>query len=63
MEQIFQDEEYLRVVVLDEGKFLKRHEAQIMVGYDKDLRVDGKAVCHVTSPHSKHCYLNHFLRD
>jgi hypothetical protein len=43
MEQIFQDEGYLRVVP-DEEKFFKRHEAQLMVGYDKDLWVDGKAV-------------------
>jgi len=41
---IFQDEEYLCVVVPDEEKFLQRHEAKLMVGYDNDLWVDGKAV-------------------
>jgi len=41
---IFQDEEYLRVVVPDEEKFLKRNEATMMLGKDVDLWVDGKVV-------------------
>lgn len=39
---VFQDEEYLRVVVPDEEKFLKRNEAVMMIGRDEELFVDGK---------------------
>ena len=39
---VFQDEEYMRVVVLDEEKFLKRHETMMMVGRDEEHVVDGK---------------------
>ena len=42
--QIFQDEEYNRVVLPDEESFLKRHEAKMMIGHDEDKWVDGKAV-------------------
>ena len=47
---------------MPDEKFLKRHEAQLMVGYDKDLWVDGKAVkvMLLPSPHSKPCFLSHF---
>ena len=41
--QIFQDEEYLRVVVPDEEGFIKRSEARMMLGHDEDKWVDGKA--------------------
>jgi hypothetical protein len=41
---VFQDEEYLRVVVLHEEKFLKRHEAVMMIGRGEELWVDGKVV-------------------
>lgn len=33
--QVFQDEEYNRVVVPDEEKFLKRKDAKMMVGWDE----------------------------
>jgi hypothetical protein len=36
------DEDYLKVVVPDEEKFLKRDEALPMVGWDEDKWVDGK---------------------
>lgn len=39
--QIFQDEEYQRVVIPDEESFLKRSEATMMIGYDEDKWVDG----------------------
>jgi hypothetical protein len=42
--KILQGEEYLRVVVPDKESFLKRHEARIMIGNDKDLWADGKKV-------------------
>lgn len=32
---MFQDEEYIRVVITDEEKFLKRHEAKMMLGHDE----------------------------
>jgi len=35
---VFHDEEYLRVVVPDEEKFLKRGEAVIMLGWDEALK-------------------------
>ena len=41
---VFHDEEYLRTVVPDEEKFLKRAEAKMMVGWDEDKWVDGKVV-------------------
>jgi len=41
---VFQDEEYLRVVVPDETSFLKRHEGKMMIGYDEVKWVDGKKV-------------------
>ena len=40
--QVFQDEEYKRVVIPDEESFLKRSEAVMMIGYDEDKWVDGK---------------------
>lgn len=42
--QVFQDEEYLRLVVPDEEKFLKRSEAVLMLGRDDTKWVDGKKV-------------------
>ncbi len=42
--QVFQDEEYLRVVVPDEESFLKRHEGKMMIGHDDTKWVDGKKV-------------------
>jgi hypothetical protein len=41
---VFEDEEYLRIVVPpDEEKFLKRHEAVMMIGRDvEELFVYGK---------------------
>ena len=39
---VFQDEEYLRVVVPDEEKFLNRHEAMMMIGRDEELWIDRK---------------------
>ena len=39
---VFQDPEYLHLVVADEEKFLKRHEALMMIGRDEELFVDGK---------------------
>jgi len=35
---VFHDEEYLKVVVPDEEKFLKRGEAVMMLGWDEDLK-------------------------
>ncbi|KEF52249.1 uncharacterized protein A1O9_11489 [Exophiala aquamarina CBS 119918] len=32
--QIFNDDEYKRLVAPDESKFVKRSEAQVMIGYD-----------------------------
>ncbi|MCJ1389885.1 hypothetical protein MMC18_002742 [Xylographa bjoerkii] len=40
--QVFQDEEYKRVVIPDEESFLKRNEAVMMIGYDEDKGLDGK---------------------
>ena len=34
----------MQVVVPDEESFLKRSEAVMMIGYDEDKWVDGKAV-------------------
>ena len=48
MLQVFQDEEYQRVVVPDEESFLKRSEATMMVGWDEDKWVDGKPTAGVT---------------
>ena len=42
--QIFQDEEYTRVVLPDEETFLKRHDVKMMIGHDEDKWVGGKAV-------------------
>jgi hypothetical protein len=42
--QVFQNEEYLPVVVPDEEKFVKRLEGQMLIGRDEDLWVDGKGV-------------------
>jgi len=41
---IFQDEEYKRVVVPDEEKFLNRRSAKFLLGHDEDKWVDGKIV-------------------
>ncbi len=35
---MFHDEEYLKVVVPDEEKFLKRGEAVMMLGWDEELK-------------------------
>lgn len=35
---MFHDEEYLRLVVPDEEKFLKRAEAVMMLGWDEELK-------------------------
>ncbi|OAL28156.1 hypothetical protein AYO20_09575 [Fonsecaea nubica] len=40
----FADEEYLRVVVPDGKKFLKRETAIMMIGEDHPKKVDGKVV-------------------
>lgn len=37
LRQVFQDPGYLAKVVPDEEKFLKRHEATMMVGWDEEL--------------------------
>lgn len=43
--QVFQDEEYLRVVVPDEESFLKRTDAKMMVGHDEEKKlVEGKVI-------------------
>jgi len=41
---VFQDEEYLKRVVPDEEKFLKRAEAKMMLGYDEVKMEGGKKV-------------------
>ncbi|TVY40592.1 hypothetical protein LSUB1_G003033 [Lachnellula subtilissima] len=41
---VFQDEEYLRVVVPDEEKFLKRSEGIMMLGWEDVVWVDGKEI-------------------
>jgi hypothetical protein len=41
---VFQDDEYLRIVVPDEEKFLKRHEAVMMLGRDETLWDNGKVI-------------------
>ncbi|KIX96010.1 uncharacterized protein Z520_08265 [Fonsecaea multimorphosa CBS 102226] len=45
---VFGDEEYLRVVVPDEKKFLKRETAIMMIGEDHPKKVDGKVVVDIT---------------
>jgi hypothetical protein len=42
--QVFTNEEYLRIVVPDEEKFLKRSEAEMIVGWEETKWVDGKRV-------------------
>lgn len=39
---VFTDDEYLRVVVPDEEKFLKRHEAVMMLGWEAPKWTEGK---------------------
>ncbi|KAH8896081.1 hypothetical protein GQ53DRAFT_819234 [Thozetella sp. PMI_491] len=39
---VFTDVEYLRIVVPDEEKFLKRAEAQMVIGWEELKWVDGK---------------------
>ncbi|EHL02568.1 Dimeric alpha+beta barrel [Glarea lozoyensis ATCC 20868] len=39
---VFQDEEYLRVVVPDEMRFLKRDEAKMILGWEDVLFDDGE---------------------
>jgi hypothetical protein len=41
--QIFQDEEYNRLVVPDEQKFIKREEGLLMIGSD-EVKLDGGKV-------------------
>jgi O-succinylbenzoate synthase len=38
IEQVFHDAEYLKVVVLDKEKFLKRGEAVMMLVWDEELK-------------------------
>jgi hypothetical protein len=42
------DEEYLRVVVPDEQKFLKRESAIMMIGEQEDQKLDGKVVVDIS---------------
>ncbi|CAI6100744.1 unnamed protein product [Clonostachys chloroleuca] len=42
--EVFTNEEHLRIVVPDEQKFLKREEAQMIVGLEEPKWVDGKRV-------------------
>ncbi|GAM83010.1 hypothetical protein ANO11243_009960 [Dothideomycetidae sp. 11243] len=39
---VFQDPEYIKTVIPDEESFLKRDEAQMMVGWDEVHWRDGK---------------------
>ncbi|CAH0058081.1 unnamed protein product [Clonostachys solani] len=41
---VFTNEEYQRIVVPDEQKFLKREEAQMIVGWEEPKWVDGNRV-------------------
>jgi hypothetical protein len=41
---VFQNEEYLKVVVPDEEKFLKRDEAVMLIGQELPKWVEGKAL-------------------
>lgn len=43
-QQVFTNEEYLKIVVPDEQTFLKREEAVMMVGYEVPRWVEGKEV-------------------
>jgi hypothetical protein len=42
--QVFTNEEYLKIVVPDEQKFLKRDDAVMLVGWEVPRWVDGKEV-------------------
>jgi hypothetical protein len=42
--KVFQDEEYLRVVVPDEKKFLKRESGIMMLGEQLDKKLDRKVL-------------------
>ncbi|EXJ75708.1 uncharacterized protein A1O5_00215 [Cladophialophora psammophila CBS 110553] len=46
---VFADEEYLRVVVPDEKKFLKRETAIMMIGEEQPKKVDGKVMVDIGS--------------
>ena len=40
--QVFQDEEYKRMVIPDEEKFIKRSEAVMMIGHDEEKWEGGR---------------------
>ena len=42
--EVFSNEEYLKVVVPDEQKFLKREEAVMMLGWEVPRWMEGKEV-------------------
>ncbi|KIW98553.1 uncharacterized protein Z519_00214 [Cladophialophora bantiana CBS 173.52] len=46
---VFADEDYLRAVVPDEKKFLKRETAIMMIGEEQPKKVDGKVMVDIGS--------------